>query len=483
MTDFFARLSEDPWLGFLIVIGTVIALYMGRSSAHGAIETFFRLLSSALRLGARSTAMAEKRLKERNREVLIALGKEHAEREINREFFRINKFVERDLGGYPKLQRSIQEQVTTINEDYERSGEVPPPSPEWVAAVDAVAKLHLNEKGSSLTEKILEDIHQAAEEQHREVLVSYRQGMAERHSILKKMAPFWRKLSNSVDQIGTHLQELKKRAQQIDLQMERYEEICNRPDKAERMLKASALTQFTIALIVVAIAIAGAYFNFHLIAYPMSEMVDGSNRIGGARVSDIAAMVLIFIEITMGIFLLELLHVTKLFPIIGSMDDRMRVRGIWVVGGILLAMASMESGLAFMRDYLAVQDRALQASLTGVEVGAEVNWITLAVNMGMGFFLPLALTVVAIPLEYLLHTGRTVMGMLTELLLRLLALTMRILSVSLRHAGRLTIHLYDLVIMLPLWVETTLKSRQQVGKAANGGVLDDSEYFANEASK
>lgn len=483
MTDFYARISEDPWLGFLIFFGIVIALYMGRSSAHGAIQAFFRLLSSALRLGARSVAMAEKRLKERNREVLIALGKEHAEREINREFFRINKFVERDLGGYPKLQRSIQEQVTQINEDYERSGEVPPPSPEWISAVDAVAKLHLGEKGSSLTEKILEDIHQAAEEQHREVLVSYRQSMAERHSILKKMAPFWRKLSNSVDQIGTHLQELKKRAQQIDVQMERYEEICNQTDRAERMLKASAITQFTIAFIVVMIAIAGAYFNFHLIAYPMSEMVDGSNRIGGVSVADIAAMVLIFIEITMGIFLLELLHVTKLFPIIGSMDDRMRIKGVWLVGGILLAMASMESGLAFMRDHLAAQDRALQATLTGAETGSDVSWITLAVNMGMGFFLPLALTVVAIPLEYLLHTGRTVMGMLTELLLRLMALTMRILSISLRHAGGLVVHLYDLVIMIPLWVETTLRSHNQAGRAAHGDALDDPDYFANEASK
>lgn len=484
MTDFYARIFEDPWLGFLIVIGVVIALYMGRGSAHGMIETLFRLLSSGLRLGSRSISMAEKKLKERNREVLIALGKEHAEREINREFFRINKFVERDLGGYPKLQRSIQEQVTTINEDYERSGEVPPPSPEWIAAVDAVAKLHLKEKGSSLTEKILEDIHQAAEEQHREVLLSYRQSVAERHSLLKRMAPFWRKLSNSIDQIGSHLQELTKRARQIDVQMERYEEICNQTDKAERMLKASALTQFSISLIVVLIAIAGAYFNFHLIAYPMSEMVDGSNRVGGVRVSDIAALVLIFIEITMGIFLLEALHVTKLFPIIGSMDDRMRVKGIWVVGGILLSMAMMESGLAFMRDYLAGQDRALQATLTGAEASAEVSWITLAVNMGMGFVLPLALTVVAIPLEYLLHTGRTVMGMVTELVLRLLALAMRILAVSLRHTGRLTIHFYDLLIMVPLWLETSLRRtrQQRYGQQLGADGLDD-DYLANEVSK
>lgn len=466
MTDFFARIFEDPWLAVLVVLGFVIALYMGRSSAHGLIETLFRSLSNGLRLGAKSLSLAETKLKTRNREVLMALGKEQAERELARDFFRINKFVERDLGGYPKLQRNIQEQITRINEDYEQSGEVPPPAPEWVSAVEAVAKLHLKEKSSSLTEKILGDIHQAAEEQHRDVLHAYRQSMAERHSLLKRMAPFWRKLSNSVDQMGTHLQELVKRAQTIDAQMDRYEEISKQSDKAERMLKASAMTQFSIALIVMLIAMAGAYFNFHLIAYPMSEMVDGSNRVGGVRVSDIAAMVLIFIEITMGIFLLELLHVTKLFPIIGSMDDRMRVRAIWLVGGILLTMALMEAGLAFMRDVLVAENRAWRADLTG-ETPADVSWITLAVNMSMGFILPLALTVVAIPLEYLLHTGRTVIGALLELLLRMASTTLRVLAVCLRQGGRLGIYAYDLLIMLPLWLEATLH-RLRENKAEAG---------------
>lgn len=479
MTDFYARISADPWLAVLILAGVVAALYMGRSSAHGVIESFFRLLSSGLRMASRAVAKTEQRLKARNREVLIALGREHAEREISREFFRINKFVERDLGGYPNLQRNIQEQITRINEDYEQSGEVPPPSPEWVAAVEAVSKIQLKEKGNNLSDKILQDIHRAAEEQHREVLQAYRQSMAERHSILKRMAPFWRKLTNSVDQIGTHLQELVKRAQNIDVQMDRYEEICKQTNKAERMLKASAITQFSIAFIVVSIAMAGAYFNFHLIAYPMSEMVDGSNRVGGVKVSDIAALVLIFIEITMGIFLLEALHVTKLFPIIGSMDDRMRVKGIWLVGGILLAMAMMESGLAFMRDYLAEQNRSLQASLTGGETG-DVSWITLAVNMGMGFFLPLALTVVAIPLEYLLHTGRTVLGTALEFVLRFFAVVLRLVAVSLRHTGRLLLHVYDLLILLPLWVESLFRRPKGSGDDPMG---DQSDYFAKEGSK
>lgn len=204
----------------------------------------------------------------------------------------------------------------------------------------------------------------------------------------------------------------------------------------------------------------GAYFNFQLIAFPMSEMVDASNRVGGFKVSDVAALVLIFIEITMGIFLLEALHVTRLFPIIGSMDDRMRVKGIVLVLFILFAMAFMEAGLAFMRDYLANEQHELRQALLGTESSTEssggITIIALLVNMGMGFFLPLALVVVAIPLEYLLHTGRTVLGMVVELILRILALFMRIIGNIFRHAGNFVVHLYDLIIFAPLWFETLI---------------------------
>ncbi len=41
------------------------------------------------------------------------------------------------------------------------------------------------------------------------------------------------------------------------------------------------------------------------------------------KTSDIAALVIILIEIAMGLFLLESLRITRLFPIISSMDDQM----------------------------------------------------------------------------------------------------------------------------------------------------------------
>jgi len=300
--------------------------------------------------------------------------------------------------------------------------------------------------------------------------------MEARHKILKHTAPYWRKLSNSVDRVGKHLQELISRSQTIDNKMERFEEICAKTDRAERMLKASQVTQFVIAVVVLAIAVAGAFVNFQLIEYPMREMVDASNRILGIRVSEVAAFVLILLEITLGIFLMEALHVTKLFPLVGSMDDRMRVRGVWVVGTILIIFALMEASLAFLRDFLQADNYALRADLSGTS--GEVTWITLAVNMGMGFFIPLILAIIAIPLEYLFHTGRTVIGMIFELLLRLLSLTLRILSSAMRHLGKFFISVYDIIILVQLWTWIESGFRRMKGERSMQDNLRDHETLS-----
>ncbi|WP_390619056.1 hypothetical protein [Maricurvus nonylphenolicus] len=486
MSEIYQLLPTPAWVSSLVLLSLLmLVLYLSRESSHKAIHDFFHLLYSSMRLMARSLGLAEKRLHARNKEVLLDLGREHAERELQREFFRINKFVERDLGGYPKLQRSIEEQITLIDEDYRQSAAVPQPSPEWLDAVESLAKLHLKDKGQHLTGKILADVHQAAEDQQRDTLQSYREATAERHRILKKLSPYWRRLSNRIDEIGTHLQELVIRAQNIDRKMEQFEEITRGTDKAVQMLKASAVTQFSIALFVVIIAVGGAFFNFHLIALPMSEMVGASSRIAGVQVADLAALVIIFLEITMGIFLLETLHITRLFPIIGAMDDRMRRRMMWAFASILIILASVEAGLAFMRDQIAMDLAALRTSLAGAEAADEslVNsWIPLAANMTMGFILPLALTVVAIPLEYLLQTGRTVFGMLAEALLRIAAVTIRLLGNAMRHISRLLISIYDMVIMLPLWLEQLGRQRrnEKTLKAVGANISQEDPSVAKE---
>jgi len=59
--------------------------------------------------------------------------------------------------------------------------------------------------------------------------------------------------------------------------------------------------------------------------------------------ADIAALVIIMVEISMGLFLMESLRITRLFPVIGALSDKMRVRMIFVTFTILLLMASIEA--------------------------------------------------------------------------------------------------------------------------------------------
>ncbi|WP_075186774.1 hypothetical protein [Teredinibacter haidensis] len=460
-------LALNSWGSFLVLlIGGTIILYLAREPAHRALHAVFHGLYGGFRLAAKALQKTCSSVAARNRDVLLCQGREQAERDLEKEFFEINKFVQHDLGGYPQLQRRIQEQVAQIQDDYECSREAPVSEPDWLEAVESIAKLKGGDKATAVGGKILEQIHSSAEQQHKENLAAYRKESGTRHRILKTMTPFWRKLAYSVDEVGDRLKEIITRSQHIDTHMARFNDIIAGTDRAERALKASAITQFLIASLVIAIAVGGAFFNFHLIALPMSEMVGSVERVGGVKVANLAALVIICLEVTAGIFLLESLRITKLFPLIGSMDDRIR-RTIMITAAIVLVvLASTESALAFMRDQIAGDLASLRASLAGVESDAAATtptisqWIPLAANMILGFILPLALTMVAIPLEYLLQTGRNVIGSLLEILLSVLATLLRILANIMRQLGRMVISFYDLLIAAPLWIESQVRRRK-----------------------
>ncbi len=244
--------------------------------------------------------------------------------------------------------------------------------------------------------------------------------------------------------------------------MKEYEDIRNKTDKAAQKLTSSAMTQFFISALVLLIAIGGAIINFNLIALPMSEMVGGGSYIGSFKTSDIAALVIILVELAMGLYLMESLRITRLFPIIGQMDDKMRHRMIWVTFTILLVLACVESALAFMRDRIAADIQALRQTLAQVETQqvAFNSWIPTIGQMVMGFILPFALAFVAIPLESFVQSSRTVVGEIVAAILRGTAFLLRLLGNVARYSGELLVNLYDLFAFPLLWVENWLHHRK-----------------------
>lgn len=454
-TEWFLPVSPNP---ILLAALLLAAMYLARKPFHRAVLAFSLVINNALRLSAASVRQAEKKLVERNREVLMAEGLENAERLVEREFDRINAAVVRDLKGYPALQRQMAEVATKLEEDYARSVEVPPNLPNWINIIESVASI--KHDGDPMVGKMLGEIDRNLREQNRTAIESFRSASGNRQVLLNRMLPSWRKVQKTLEDIGRSISDLTDRAKSIDRHMDDYQAIRARTDKAARKLSSSSTSQFFIAGLVLLIAIGGAVINFNLIALPMSEMVGGGSFIGPYRTSDVAGLVIILIELSMGFFLMESLRITRLFPVIGSMDDKMRKRMIWITLALLTVLAGVESALAFMRDRIASDMEALRQTLAGVEqtvrTGSKIPTIG---QMTMGFILPFALTFVAIPLESFISSARTALGTAAAGLLRLMAFLLRLSGNIVYYTGKLVTALYDLIIFPPLWLEGLVTER------------------------
>jgi len=464
--------SDNPSTSVVIwAVLIILAMYLGRQSGHRFISSITGLLNTAFKVTSDTLTGFEQNIVKRNKQVILHEGKLSTERLIEREFHRVNSLVALDLSGYPAVQRNITDTINQIEADYQASNETPPSPPDWLEAVEAISKVKGN--GDSAVDKILENIQDSLEKSHDETMKEYRKSSSNRLQYLKKMLPSWRSLSQTVSGMSKSITDLSDRAEHIDKQMEVYEKIKNEEDKVASLLSTSSLTQFFISTLVLVIAILGGVINFQLIALPMSEMVGGTNEIAGWKTADIAAMVIIMIEVAMGLFLLESLQITNLFSLIGSMDDKMRKRMMIVSLVILTILASVEASLAYMRDLLSMDREVLMQSLSGVATSnVEFRWIPSVGQMVMGFVLPFALAFVAIPLESFIHSSRTVIGLIAVGIVRMMVYVSNLFMQLTEQIGRISTHAYDMIIFLPLTLEQWARQYKQVHKKDESEIGD-----------
>lgn len=452
--------TMQPVILIMVALVALGMMYAARRQMHAVLRACAALIARPLRQASRWLLRAAGDLRARNRTVLLAHGREDTGQLIEREFERVDAVVRRDLQGYPALQRKLMDEITRIEEDYQKCGEVPPSPPEWTRAVAEIAKI--KPTGDRMVEKILSDINDSVNRIHDEALKSYRESYAKRHKILDGFQPCWRALTQTLSRVEKSMTGLQERAEVIDAQMAKYQAIVAKTDGAERILSSSAMIQFVIAGFVLLIALGGTIINFNLIALPMSEMVGANSYIGGVRTSDVAALVIILVEATMGLFVMECLRITHLFPRIGLMSDALRRRWLWIAVAFLFAFATIEAALAYMRDIIAADNQALKQSLAfGATAGSgRLAWIPTAGQMALGFILPFALAFVAVPLESFIYSGRTVMGYVVTGAMRALAVGLRFVSEAARQLAELVVAVYDAVIFVPLLVERAVQSRQ-----------------------
>lgn len=458
-----------PSLLILLLIAMPF-LYLARRTMHALIKGISRAVSNPLRLGSHWLASAASRLRNRNRQVLFSHGNHEVKQTIERDFERVSTLVQRDLEGYPALQRKLMDEITRIEEDYKKSGEVPPPPPEWVQAIEAIAKIKPSADG--MVQRILGEIRTALDDIYKKVLTEYRGASQQRHRILKGFLPFWRSVSQTLTQVDRNITSLKDSAARIDANVLKLDKISARGNEAAHALTTSASTQFFIAALVMAIAVGGAFVNFRLIALPMAAMVGGGDYItGNLQASELAALVIILFEALMGLFLMEMLHFTSLLPL-GNLTEKMRRRLMWASLTVLLVLAGFEVALAVMRDEIIAAGMALKQQLSvaagagTAPVAAEASWVTRIPTFGqmvLGFTLPFALAFVAIPLETFVNAGRTVLGAGLDMALHGLAFLLRFASSAAREIGRFMIMFYDVLIFAPLAIEHWVANHRAEG--------------------
>ena len=466
-------ITSNPFLSMLIWIALLLAaLYFARKPFHRAVGSLCKIIQNVMRLTAASVLSAEKRLVRHNREALMSAGLEKAERLAEREFGRISAAVIRDLESFPHLQRQLTELTTRLDEDYRSSADLPPSLPNWLPVIESIA--NIEHSGDSMVANMLVEINRTLQEQHKSAIDNYRNSNAQRHSILNKMLPVWRKVQKGLDTVDKSIGNLKQRAQRIDRSMDKYEQIRLQTDQAARMLSASSLAQFFISGVFLIIAFGAALINFNLIALPMSSMVGVASHIGPYKTSDVAALFIILIQLTIGLFLMESLRITRLFPVIGSMDDKMRRIMGWITFALLATLAGGESALSFMSDQIAQNMEALRLTLSP---GFDQNGITTSMiptvgQMIIGFILPFTLAFAPIPLESFISASRTVLGIVAAGVLRFLAFVLRLIGNTGYYIGRLTVNLYDLIIFPSIWLEGVIAGP----RAGNNQASQDQLY-------
>src|ERR1700730_14219350 len=217
-------LTFTPWptlSAAILLVLLVAALYFARNTAHQAIHAACSALARGLRLASHSVTQAEQRLSARNRDVLLAAGRDAKERVVEREFARVGDTVRKDLANYPDMQRRLSESIVRIEEDQEKAVEVPPEAPGWAKAVAAVGNVDARNAGV----EILADIHKSMVKAHGEAMNDYRKASGERHALLRKMMPDWRMIQETLGRVNTSVVSVIERALVIDRHMQEYEAI------------------------------------------------------------------------------------------------------------------------------------------------------------------------------------------------------------------------------------------------------------------
>lgn len=455
---------EQPALSILLLwIVSTVFLW----AARAPMLQMLRGLGDALHQGFASLADAcargATRIHERSQDALLAAGTLELQGKLDREFHRIDKGFSQKLEQYAGLHRRLDDLLLELDADYEQCGEAPPEVPGWAGALESVANLPPN--GDPNVQKVLEGIRKSMQDTGKKALQAYRDESARRHKTLGAMSAGWREVRGLMGRMKDSVARALETATRINGYVDEYEKLRSEREEAARLRTASAMKLFVVSLLVLGIAVGGAFINFQLIALPMSELVPAGARIGGVPVATVSALVIVLMEIAVGFFLMDMLGITDLFPKLAGIPAERR-RLILVIAFLgLFFLAAVESSLAILREQIVEGDAALKLALAGtnetVIAEASESRIPVVGQAVLGFVLPWILAMVAIPIEMLLDSSRHVIAWLATVALQAAGALARFLAHATQATFGILPHVYDAYVCVPLRIERTLRGEAE----------------------
>ncbi len=451
---------EHVALSLLVLwVVSVVFLWAAREPMLGLLRSLGEFVAEGCASLARGCDSAATELRKRARAALLAAGRLEAQGRLGREIHRIDKTFTERLGQYSGLSRRLDDLLVKLEADYEECAITPPEVPGWSNAVQAIAQIPT--PGDANVQKVLQSIRESSEDAEDRALKQHRDDTSRRHKLLSGMASCWKDVRDLMTRMRDSVGAAMETTQRIHGYVEEYEKVSKEQDVAARALTFSATKLFVVSTLVLGVALGGAFVNFQLIALPMSELVPAGARIGGMPVAMISALVIVLMETALGIFAMDMLGVTDLFPKLQGIpiSRRRMLLGLSLAG--LFFLAGVESSLAVLRESIAEADTALKMSLGGDEsrivtetASSNIPVIGQAV---LGFVLPWILAMVAIPLEMLLDSGRHVVTTGLVLTLQGVGVIGRAGGHAATKLAAMLVAVYEIYVSIPTKIERAVR--------------------------
>lgn len=460
---------ENPALSLLLLwVLSTLFLWAAREPMLQVLRGLGRSLESGLSGVSRACAELAASLAARSREALLAAGELELRARLQRELHRVDASFSAKLGHYANLQRRLDDLLHRLDADYQKCGEAPPEAPGWTSAVEAVSAIP--SAADPNVQKVLEGIRESLAEAGKRALSLHREESAKRHRLLGRMRPDWKEVRSLLGRMQQLVARSLQGTARIDRCVDEFQALARARESKQQAVHYSAAKPFLVSLVVLAVAFGGAFINFQLIALPMSELVPAGARIGGIPVATVAALVIVLMETAVGIFVMDMLEITDLFPKLASLSLGRRRLILGVGLAALLFLSSVEASLAVLREQIVEAELALELSLAGAAervVAAPAHSLIPVVGQAvLGFVLPWILAMAAIPLESLLDSGRHVAARLAVGLLHGAGHLAAGLAHTARFFAAAAPSLYDVYVSIPLRVERALRGEETPRRSA-----------------